>query len=691
VVDFLRVEPCLFPLDCPEAVRRLVLGCCELLGAPLGDWCCSNAPTPAAQQRLAGGSTAAAAPAAAAWGRGGGVESVVSGALGSGGGGIDDGSTASGARDAAAALGAADPLQCGAAARAFEDALAAVLVGGEAGGGGGGAWFQGSPGRWAFVAGVLEALTAAAPAGAGVGAGLRDAAGAALLGLHARAPGPAADAGAGTGGGRLGAAGADVARGAAKALLARHRDDVLLFAAYARLEAAAGNFKAARKVYESALAMGVGAGGGGEGGGAGPREAALARVAVEFADFELAQGGALAAERAEAALIAALGGAPYRPPAGKATASAQGGGDAPPAAAAAARLTARRRFQERAPGLLAAAGGALDAGSAAMVAAAALLEAVVGAGAGDAAGGVAAARAVLRNVAAAAPAPARRGSLHHERLAVRGVALAVGAALGRLPPGLAAAQGRWPATAAPAVSPAEARAALREALWLYPHNPALLSLLAALEAAGFTLARLRRELHALRESAPGPALWLAALRAEAVRPGGRGRIRGMLELALSGEPEAGPPRALPGPPPLPRAGPPAPGAPDPSGANGEWVWPGGGEGATTAGAGPDGALAFWGASPAAAASCAPLWHLALRWEVSQGRADAARKLLLRAAHACPGSKPLWLAGLAAVAGGMGPRELSGLASAMQERVVVRTEVLEVMLEALGSEGGLEAE
>lgn len=39
-----------------------------------------------------------------------------------------------------------------------------------------------------------------------------------------------------------------------------------------------------------------------------------------------------------------------------------------------------------------------------------------------------------------------------------------------------------------------------------------------------------------------------------------------------------------------------------------------------------------------------LWRCYLSYELKQGHADAARRLLLRAIHTCPGAKALWLDG-----------------------------------------------
>jgi hypothetical protein len=81
--------------------------------------------------------------------------------------------------------------------------------------------------------------------------------------------------------------------------------------------------------------------------------------------------------------------------------------------------------------------------------------------------------------------------------------------------------------------------------------------------------------------------------------------------------------------------------------------------------------------------CAGLWQQYISYELGLGRLDAARKLFLRAVHAVPGAKGLWLSGLGGVCAGLAPRECSGLLNVMQEReVVVRTDVYEVLLAAM---------
>ena len=146
-----------------------------------------------------------------------------------------------------------------------------------------------------------------------------------------------------------------------------------------------------------------------------------------------------------------------------------------------------------------AAGGGLGAGAAALVTAAASFEQLAGQLRGDLAGGVRAALAIYDQVLAAlAPAPA---------------AAAAGAAP---PPGPADAQleqltwqrCRLAADAAqralPCAPPAAARDALLRALAAYPASPALLQLLVAHELSGHTLSMLRRQLYAVLELRPTP-------------------------------------------------------------------------------------------------------------------------------------------------------------------------------------------
>eukprot|EP00775_Hariotina_reticulata_P010037 gene10037-10193_t len=79
----------------------------------------------------------------------------------------------------------------------------------------------------------------------------------------------------------------------------------------------------------------------------------------------------------------------------------------------------------------------------------------------------------------------------------------------------------------------QARAALAEALQLYPASKPLLALQVQLDCCCYTLAGLRRQLAAMAELNPSPVLWSSALQAEALRPGGRVRMKTMFERALA--------------------------------------------------------------------------------------------------------------------------------------------------------------
>lgn len=60
---------------------------------------------------------------------------------------------------------------------------------------------------------------------------------------------------------------------------------------------------------------------------------------------------------------------------------------------------------------------------------------------------------------------------------------------------------------------------------MYPRNSCLLGLLAMMEMRAHTVSRLRRDLRSMLEAAPSPQLWLLALRCEAALPGGAHRVQ----------------------------------------------------------------------------------------------------------------------------------------------------------------------
>lgn len=304
--------------------------------------------------------------------------------------------------------------------------------------------------------------------------------------------------------------------------------------AYAQLELAAGNAKAARKVYQTCFAT-VGA----------PAGLAAASAAAPLvlgaARLELQQGSPAGPEAAPPALPSPVDAAP----------SGGGGGGLLPtavaaasdaAAAAAARqlawlgsggavalpagggglaavaplqdevVAAKRGFQDHLLAVVqqqqqrAAAGAAagpaqasagLSAGVRGLIAAAAAFELVLGRLRGSLAAGVKAALAIYDQVLAAllpdqAGGPqagaAELADAQLELLSWQRCALAADAAR----------------RAVPGAPPAAAREALLRMLRRFPGSPPLLQLLVAHEMAGHTLTQLRRELGGLLEVAPSP-------------------------------------------------------------------------------------------------------------------------------------------------------------------------------------------
>jgi hypothetical protein len=521
------------------------------------------------------------------------------------------------------------------------------------------------------------------------------------------------------------------ARAAAKQLLSDQQESLLLYDAYGCLEAAAGQVKTARKVFETALALATTAAAGPAAGTSAqdrtPAAAAeaAARLAVHLAQLEVTSGGAGGWVKAHVALHALLTRQQLQVSAAAEAAGIsssqgqqqqqqqQGGGLLAEAQLRAARVT----FQQQIPGLISSAGGFLTPTAGSTIAAAALFELVVGLRRGHAAAGLDAAVAVCKQVSAAVPEAVRATSTQHEQLAVLQCHMLVAAATGSikpLAPGLSlqdsskgggASAGRSTASSsmdsalaaslAAAVPPARAREGLAAALQLYPQSNTLLQLQVALDHACLTLSGLRRQLAALLEMNPSPWLWAVALQAEALRPGGRVRLGVLFERALAA------PTALQwhqqerlqrqrntrawdaacadlAPPPRQQVQQEGQGRAQqqrqqllqqPVTSQGRAavlqdlaVWDG---------------YRGWGHCEAG------LWQQYIQHELGLGRLDAARKLFLRAVHAMPGAKGLWLSGFGAVCAGMQPRECSGLLNVMQEReVMVRTDVYEVLLAAM---------
>ena len=187
------------------------------------------------------------------------------------------------------------------------------------------AWYQASTERRAFVARLLAQLLDAAPEL--MPPALLPAVCAALMRVEAApvaAPGHGGAAGGGDeGGGDAGAAGGgeeplapdlERARAGAKALLAKHRGCLPLWGAYAQLEAAAKQQKAARRVYNAALAAAAAAAAGdGAASATGFAGADAAPLALAAAEAELGRGGADARPRALHVLVWLGAGGPFTP------------------------------------------------------------------------------------------------------------------------------------------------------------------------------------------------------------------------------------------------------------------------------------------------------------------------------------------------------------------------------------------
>jgi hypothetical protein len=511
------VQHCAARVVQPAAREQLLLGCLQLLGAPVAGALPSACPA----ARAAAGA-ADELSAAAAW--------LGLGAAGGAGGGL--------------------PGEW------------AWLVGGEGAhsNGGGGSlrqtpWFLAHPSRHAFLLRMLTAL-------AGVPAKDSPPVAAALLDVAAWEVVPApqlaapeggpprpgdAQNGAPSGGAAAGAPSAAAglgwaarrawapARALARQLLAEQRGSLVLWRAYAGVELAAGAGKAARKVCHTCLA-------------ATPRpftplDPGLAPLALDLARAELGVGcsgpddapplqvGAVA-DAAPAALAAALRALAWLG-AGGGVGLGGGGGKGASAAAAAALtpeelLAARRGYQGALPEVLRRGAAGFDAAAGAVVAAAAAFEQVAGAAGGGAgaSAGVKAALALYEQVLAALLPPAGAESVDAtaalEAACVQRCALAAAAA----------------ARALPAAPPAAARAAALAALRRFPASTPLLRLLTRVELGGHAVAALRRELRILLAERPSPQVWLALAAVEVATASPADAVRAALERAAA-SPEGG--------------------------------------------------------------------------------------------------------------------------------------------------------
>jgi hypothetical protein len=508
-------------------------------------------------------------------------------------------------------------------------------------------------------------------------------------------------------------------RAAAKQLLSDQQENLWLYDAYGCLEAAAGQVKTARKVFETALALATAAAAPG-GGSAGAQQdsaaaaAAAPTLALHLTQLELTAGGKAGLSKAHTALHALLAGQQLQVAAAAEAAvaskqQAQQQQQSVLGLLADSHLRdARVKFQQRIPELVASAGGALTPAAASTVAAAALFELVVGLRKGDEAAGLSAAVAVCKQVTAAVPEAVRATSAQHEQLVTLQCHMLAAAATGNrsaLAPALnfysssssgSSTVAGQAALLAAAVPPARAREALGAALQLYPHSKALLQLQVGLDHACYTLSGLRRQLAVLMEVNPSPGLWAVALQAEALRPGGGVRLGVLFERALAAptflqwhqherlqrqrtrQAWATACAAV------------LPAQQQQRGQQQQQellMQPVTAEGSAAALLD----LAVWDGYRGWG-HCAGLWQQYMQYELGLGRLDAARKLFLRAVHAVPGAKGLWLSGFGGVCAGLQPRECSGLLNVMLEReVVVRTDVYEVLLAAMADKQQMQLE
>jgi len=470
---------------------------------------------------------------------------------------------------------------------------------------------------------------------------------------------------------------AERAREAAKGLLAKQRNNLAMWGALARLEVAAGQTKAARRIFDMALQAAC----------ALPselqRQAVLPQLALQYANAELELGsagatsGKVAVQRAHHVLqwlLQVSFGSSTGAPGSTVSSTAAAGDQAqagvavpftPYSAAASGQLpasltddavtAARCGFGASVPWLMTSlqagtAAATAAAGAAAAVAAAALFEVLTErqqqAPAGT--GGLRAALAAFKNVTGSVPAAARASSGIHEWLQTFVCRLMVHEQQQQ--------QARLAApTSSGGLTPSQLRAHLLSAMVLYPSNESLIALMEVSERSAHAYVRLRQLLTSAAELRPTPVLLAAAVRADVGR---------LMEV-------------------LPAAGAPA----------GAWKAPG----SSSRGV-PGARMAAMRVAPllekAAAAgklaACPMLWHMYLRFEVGQGRMDAARRVFLRAIRECPAAKTLWMEGLQALQQALPPREVSELISIAGDKGVrLRTEVMEVMLEALaeGEAGG----
>ncbi|DBB01993.1 TPA: hypothetical protein ACH3X1_000578 [Trebouxia sp. C0004] len=397
------------------------------------------------------------------------------------------------------------------------------------------------------------------------------------------------------------------AREAAKKLLAEQRGNLGMWAAYAGLESRAGQYKAARKVYDTALSSLPSMQ-------ASSSQQHAASLALAYAESELSRGGNEAPMRALHVLAWLGSGGPFMP-----FKSPAKGGAASAAFTPDMILQARQGFQTQLSQTLSVAATSFDATSAAVVSAAALFEellpvlaasngpvrALLGEGSGPSA-----AVALYQHAVDAVPSEAQHFNAAVEGLRVKqcGMLLA------------------YTSCRHPAATPGHTRQALLKALEVYPESGRLLGMLAQSEQRGHTLSRLRLHLTGLCQGTPAALLWLMAIKAEATVPAGSHRVQALFEQAIADKTSQHFPL---------------------------------------------------------------LWRCYMSYEICRGRYEAARRILLRAVHTCPGAKALWLDGMHFLADQMPGTERKDLLQLMMAKGLhVRTDTYEILLKTAADAASL---
>ncbi|KAF5829576.1 hypothetical protein DUNSADRAFT_15875 [Dunaliella salina] len=252
--------------------------------------------------------------------------------------------------------------------------------------------------------------------------------------------------------------------------------------------------------------------------------------------------------------------------------------------------------------------------------------------------------AVFKNTAVAGTEPAaRKACRNHEWLQAKLCHLVV----------------KETASPEPAMTPAQVREFVLQALSMYPRNLSLLQLLEVLESRAHAYVRLQQFMRTAVDAHPSTHLLAHALTSEVQRQ----RCSSIVSLG-----------------------------------GGESVWLGGRPPAVRLRP-----LLERAAATQQLATSPQLWLMYLRYEVQQGQPDAVRRVFLRGVRQCPGCKALWLEGLlyaaatpspALSAGGtaagapstaglLPPRQAAELLEVMGDKGVrVRTDVMEAVMQAL---------